>query len=138
MSVDASPLVDALLERSRGRLAARDRLDALEDTGSAPTPATLTRQEPGVAEAQIEEALDNILSALAVRANRQTLRALRDGRMPAGELEVLMRAGLVIDTWTGGSPQASAVGSGVLTLLDEVCAAAALRLRGSLEDGHAD
>lgn len=134
MSVDVSPLVDAVLERSRGRLAVRDRLDALDEHATGPTAAALARHEPGIVQGLVEEALDDILSVLAVRANRQALRALGNGVRAEG-LEGLMRAGLVIDSWTGGAPQASAVGSRVLALLDEVCSAATLRLQRSL-GGH--
>jgi len=132
MSVDAAPLVEAVLERSRGRLAARDRLDALDEHATAPTSATLARHDPAIVRGLIVDALDDVLAVLASRPNRQALRALGAGEGAEG-LDGLMRAGLVVDSWTGGAPQASAVGSRVLALLDEVCASAALGLQRSLE-----
>lgn len=137
MSADVSALVDALVERSQGRLAARDRLDALDEHASTPTSATLARHDPAIGQGLVEEALDDVLSVLAVPANRHALRALSGGARVEG-LEALMRAGLVIDSWTGGAPRASAVGSRLLALLDEVCSAAALRFQRALEGQRGD
>lgn len=138
MNLDLSPLVDAVVERSRGRLAARDRLDALDEAATSPGPAALARHQQGVAEDLVDEALDDILSALAVRANRQALRDLRDGCTPAADLDSLMRSGLVIDAWTGGAPHVSVVGAQLLDRLEHVCTDATRRLRGSLGDPRAD
>lgn len=131
-----SPLVEAVAERSRERLSVQDRLDALDELSSTATRATLARDQPAIVEALVEEALDDVLAALAVRANRHKLRSLVGG-VPQTGLEALMQAGLVIDSWTGDAPRTSAVAGSLVALLDEVRAAAVASVRRSLgRDGE--
>lgn len=112
----------------------QDRLDALDELSSTATRATLARDQPAIVEALVEEALDDVLAALAVRANRHKLRSLGAG-VPQTGLEALMQAGLVIDSWTGDAPRTAAVAGSLVALLDEVRAAAVVSVQRSLGCG---
>jgi hypothetical protein len=121
-TVDA--LAEGVADRLWHRIQARDRLDALDETATGPTHGERLAAAGDDLAAAVEEMLSGVLSAVAGRERRATLRALRTGSLSqvTPDVEVLLRAGLAVAAWGGDGVTVSDAGRAAGELCDELAA----------------
>lgn len=119
MTDTLTTVADGLIDRLWTRVAAQDRLDALDEHGTGPTLCDRLAADPALLDAVVEDGVDELLRALASATRRSQLRTLRQG----GEVAVdddLLRAGLVQAFWTSDGVVVSPSGEVLSRLVDEL------------------
>lgn len=137
MRDDVDALAAGIADRLWTRLAAQDRLEALDEHASGPTLVDRLAADPELLAARVDEGLDEVLAALASAARRDRLRDLRDGVAAAAVDDELLRAGLVQASWTGDTIGPSSAGEAASRLLDGLAAQVAAALRERLARSRA-
>ena len=130
-------VAQGLAERIASRVTARDRVEALDESGQGPTYRKRLDGDAALVEALAITAMEELFQVLAGSDARNTLRAMEAGDPLITPAPALMTAGLVIASWDGTAVTLSELGGAALRLVDSLTADLVERVRQRLGLGDA-
>jgi hypothetical protein len=124
-------VAQGLADRIASRVKARDRVEALDESGQGPTYRERLDGDLAAVEALAIAAVEDLFRVVGDSDARQTLRAM-DEEAPSTPAPALMMAGLVVTSWDGRAVRLSELGSAALGLVDSLTGEIVERVRERL------